>query len=89
MKQRRRIYYSAAQRSEIWDRWQAGEPMNSIGRRFGPKCRRRTQAAAACLRAAAAWVAWTSKPTVQSWFKSERPGSDAGQITWSTRSVKL
>jgi hypothetical protein len=22
MKQRRRIYYSAAQRSEIWDRWQ-------------------------------------------------------------------
>ena len=25
MKQRRRIYYSAVQRSEIWDRWQAGE----------------------------------------------------------------
>jgi IS30 family transposase len=34
MKQRRRIYYSAAQRSEIWDRWQAGESMKSIGRRF-------------------------------------------------------
>ena len=34
MKQRRHIYYSAAQRSEIWDRWQAGEPMSSIGRRF-------------------------------------------------------
>jgi IS30 family transposase len=34
MKQRRRIYYSAAQRSEIWDRWQAGESMSSIGRRF-------------------------------------------------------
>ena len=34
MKQRRCIYYSAAQRSEIWDRWQAGEPMSSIGRRF-------------------------------------------------------
>jgi hypothetical protein len=34
MKQRRRICYSAAQRSEIWDRWQAGEPMSSIGRRF-------------------------------------------------------
>ena len=34
MKQRRRIYYSAAQRSEIWDRWQAGEPMSSIGRGF-------------------------------------------------------
>ena len=34
MKQLRRIYYSAAQRSEIWDRWQAGEPMSSIGRRF-------------------------------------------------------
>ena len=34
MKQRRRIYYSAAQRAEIWDRWQAGESMKSIGRRF-------------------------------------------------------
>ena len=34
MKQRRRIYYSAAQRAEIWDRWKAGESMSSIGRRF-------------------------------------------------------
>jgi hypothetical protein len=34
MKRRRRIYYSAAQRAEIWDRWQAGESMSSIGRRF-------------------------------------------------------
>jgi IS30 family transposase len=34
MEQRRRIYYSAAQRAEIWDRWQAGESMSSIGRRF-------------------------------------------------------
>lgn len=34
MKQRRRIYYSTAQRAEIWDRWEAGESMKSIGRRF-------------------------------------------------------
>ena len=34
MKQRRRIYFSAAQRAQIWDRWQAGESMKSIGRRF-------------------------------------------------------
>lgn len=34
MKHRRRMYFSAAQRSEIWDRWQAGESMKSIGRRF-------------------------------------------------------
>ena len=34
MKYRRRIYYSAAQRAEIWDRWQRGESMNSIGRVF-------------------------------------------------------
>ena len=34
MKQRKRIYYSAAQRAEIWDRWKAGESMSSIGRRF-------------------------------------------------------
>ena len=34
MTQRRRIYYSSAQRSEIWDRWQAGESMSSTGRRI-------------------------------------------------------
>lgn len=34
MGQRQRIYYSAAQRSEIWDRWRRGESMSSIGRRF-------------------------------------------------------
>jgi hypothetical protein len=32
MKQRRRIYYSAAQRADIWDRWKARESMSSIGR---------------------------------------------------------
>jgi len=34
MNYRRRIYYSAAQRAETWDRWQRGESMSSIGRRF-------------------------------------------------------
>ncbi|QHD68360.1 IS30 family transposase [Sphingobium yanoikuyae] len=34
MKQPRRIYYTASQRAEIWDRWQRGESMSSIGRRF-------------------------------------------------------
>lgn len=34
MKQRRRIYYTASQRAAIWDRWQRGESMSSIGRRF-------------------------------------------------------
>lgn len=34
MKRRRRIYYSAAQRADIWDRWRRGESMSSIGRRF-------------------------------------------------------
>ena len=34
MKYRRRIYYSATQRAEIWDRWQRGESMSSIGRAF-------------------------------------------------------
>ena len=34
MKQRRRVYYSRAQRVEIWNRWKAREPMSSIGRRF-------------------------------------------------------
>ena len=34
MKQRTRIYYTPAQRSEMWDRWQGGESMSSIGRAF-------------------------------------------------------
>lgn len=34
MKQRRRIYYSAAQRAEIWERWRRGESMHDIGRLF-------------------------------------------------------
>lgn len=34
MKYRRRIYSSAEQRAEIWDRWQRGESMSSIGRAF-------------------------------------------------------
>ncbi len=34
MKYRRRIYYSEVQRAEIWDRWQRGESMSSIGRMF-------------------------------------------------------
>jgi len=34
MKQRRRIYYSPAQRAQIWDHWKRGETMNAIGRLF-------------------------------------------------------
>lgn len=37
MTYRRRIYYSASQRAKIWDRWQRGEPMSSIGRLFDQK----------------------------------------------------
>ena len=31
---RTRIYYSAKQKAEIWDRWQRGESMNASGRVF-------------------------------------------------------
>ncbi len=34
MKHRMRINFSAAQRADIWDRWQRGESMRSIGRLF-------------------------------------------------------
>ncbi|WP_339635747.1 IS30 family transposase [uncultured Sneathiella sp.] len=34
MSYRRRIYFTNEQRSEIWDRWQRGESMSSIGRGF-------------------------------------------------------
>lgn len=34
MKRRRRIIFTSAQRTEIWDRWQRGESMSSIGRSF-------------------------------------------------------
>ena len=31
---RRRIYFSEKQKAQIWDRWQRGESMRSIGRLF-------------------------------------------------------
>ena len=34
MKYRTRIYYSAKQRAEIWDKWERGESMSPIGRGF-------------------------------------------------------
>ena len=34
MKHRTRIYFSAEQRADIWDRWQRGESMSSIGHLF-------------------------------------------------------
>ncbi len=34
MKQRRRIYYSEAQRMLMWDRWQKGDSMHAIARLF-------------------------------------------------------
>jgi len=71
MKLRRRIYYSAAQRSEIRDRWQAGEPMSSIAG-LGPKYRRRTQAAA-CLRAGGGMGGMDFyQPTVQRLVQSRK-----------------
>lgn len=34
MNRRSRVYFTAKQRAEIWDRWQRGESMSSIGRLF-------------------------------------------------------
>jgi hypothetical protein len=34
MKYRRRIFFTDKQKSEIWDRWQRGESMSSIGQGF-------------------------------------------------------
>ena len=34
MAYRTRIYYSAAQKDEMWDRWQQGETLHSIARLF-------------------------------------------------------
>ena len=34
VQRRRRIYFTSEQKSAIWDRWQRGESMSSIGRRF-------------------------------------------------------
>lgn len=35
MKYRTRTFYTEAQKSEMWDRWQRGESLSSIGRSFG------------------------------------------------------
>jgi hypothetical protein len=34
MKYRPRVFFTDKQKSEIWDRWQRGESMSSIGRGF-------------------------------------------------------
>lgn len=34
MKYRTRTFYTDKQKSEMWDRWQCGESLSSIGRRF-------------------------------------------------------
>ncbi len=34
MKQKRRTYYTEAQKTEMWDRWQKGDTFNGIGRHF-------------------------------------------------------
>jgi len=34
MKHRTRLYFNAEQRADIWERWQRGESMSSIGRLF-------------------------------------------------------
>lgn len=34
MAYRKRIYYTAAQKAEMWDRWQRGETLHSIARLF-------------------------------------------------------
>ena len=34
MKYRTRTFYTDGQKSEMWDRWQRGESLSSIGRRF-------------------------------------------------------
>ncbi len=43
MKYRRRIYYSAAQRAEILDRWQRGESMSAIARQLNERPRKTLQ----------------------------------------------
>jgi hypothetical protein len=40
MKYRRRIYYSAEQRAEIWDRWHCGESMSHVCFGLGAVIRR-------------------------------------------------
>jgi IS30 family transposase len=35
MKYPTRVFYTETQKAEMWDRWQIGESLNSIGRRFG------------------------------------------------------
>ena len=34
MKYRQRTFYTDSQKSEMWDRWQRGESLSSIGRGF-------------------------------------------------------
>jgi IS30 family transposase len=35
MRQRKRRGFTAAEKTELWDRWQRGESLKAIGRAFG------------------------------------------------------
>ena len=52
MKYRRRVFFTDKQKSEIWDRWQRGESMSSIGRGFDSTCAKNNVAAAGLLQEA-------------------------------------
>lgn len=91
MKQRRRIYYSAAQRAEIWDRWQAGESMSSIGRRFyresssvfsviSPTRRHSTSCPSSGFGCAQSRRAGGDIPGTQHWLFAKRDRSPVGSI---------
>ncbi len=41
MVQRFRGGYTSAEKTEMWDRWQRGESLSSIGRAFGKESKRR------------------------------------------------
>ena len=66
MKHRRRIYYSAEQRAEIWDRWKRGESAHEIGRLFD----RGYRSAQSEVLAATSPIVMQSQPMLKSVFSA-------------------
>ena len=89
MKQRRRIYYSAAQRAEIWDRWRRGESMHEIGPLFdrGHSSIFSVLAASGGIRPAPRRrklaLEW-SPQQIAGWLKWTHPGNEARQVSHET-----
>ena len=80
---RTRIKYTAAQKADIWDRWQRGESLNSIGRLFDrPSSSVFTMLAPTAAQKAEMWDRWQRGESLNAYyFRPPHPGEVSKFLT--------